>query len=86
MRHLKLLCMCAMLLLSAAGFAQIQITGHVTDSQGETVIGANVSVKGTTNGTITNVDGNFTLTVDNTNGILVVSYIGYKTEEIKMGG
>lgn len=86
MRHLKLLCMCAMLLLSAAGFAQIQITGHVIDSQGETVIGANVSVKGTTNGTITDVDGNFTLTVDNTNGTLVISYIGYKTEEIKMGG
>ncbi|WP_455674581.1 SusC/RagA family TonB-linked outer membrane protein [Phocaeicola sp.] len=86
MRHLKLLCTCAMLLLSAVAFAQSQITGHVADATGEAVIGANVTVKGTTNGTITDFDGNFTLDVDNKNGTLVVSFIGYKTIDVKMAG
>ena len=48
------------------------------------VIGANVMVKGTTNGTITDMDGKFSLEVDK-NAILVVSYIGYANQEIKVG-
>lgn len=64
--------------------AQIKkITGTVLDSQGETVIGANVLVKGTTNGTITDVNGTFSL--DAAEGdILQVSYIGYNTQEITL--
>lgn len=58
------------------------IKGTVTDKSGEPVIGANVSIKGTTNGTITDLDGGFTL--NNAQGTLVVSFIGYKSQEIKI--
>ena len=86
MRHLKFLCTCAILLLSSAGiFAQTQITGHVADTKGEAIIGANVTVKGTTNGTITDFDGHFMLSVDDRNGTLAVSFIGYKTKDVKIG-
>lgn len=57
------------------------ISGKIVDSKGETIIGANVMEKGTTNGTITDFDGNFSLNVS-PNGILVISYIGYKSQEI----
>jgi len=57
------------------------ITGTVKDTTGETVIGANVVVKGTTTGTITDMDGKFTLTVPE-NGVLLISYIGYLEQEI----
>ena len=57
------------------------LKGAVKDQNGEPVIGANVVVKGTTNGTVTDVDGNFTLEVSNTD-VLLVSFIGYMTREI----
>ena len=57
------------------------LKGAVKDQSGEPVIGANVVVKGTTNGTVTDVDGNFTLEVSNTD-VLLVSFIGYMTREI----
>ncbi|MDR1330641.1 MAG: TonB-dependent receptor [Tannerella sp.] len=65
-----------------------RITGTVTDVSGETIIGANIIEKGSTNGTVTNVDGQFTLTVAES-AVLQVSYIGYITQEISvssMGG
>lgn len=52
-----------------------KLTGQILDNHGEPVIGANVLVKGTTNGTITDIDGNFSLEVPQ-NGTLIVSYIG----------
>ena len=58
------------------------ISGMVKDSNGEPIIGASVLEKGTTNGTITDLDGNFTLSVSS-NAVLQISYIGYKTLEIK---
>ena len=61
-----------------------KITGTVLDATGMPVIGANVMVKGTTNGTITDMDGKFSLEVDN-NATLVVSYIGFANQEIKVG-
>lgn len=61
-----------------------KISGTVKDPGGEPVIGANVVVKGTTNGTITDVGGKFSLEVSN-NAILLVSYIGYNLMEIKVG-
>lgn len=57
------------------------ITGKVTDKNGEPIIGANVLVKGTTNGTVTDVDGNYTLDVPQ-NSVLQISYIGYLTQEL----
>lgn len=61
-----------------------KITGVITDSNGEPVIGANVMVKGTGNGTITDVDGNFHLDVQS-NDVLEISYIGYTTQRITVG-
>lgn len=61
-----------------------KITGTVLDATGMPVIGANVMVKGTTNGTITDMDGKFSLEVDK-GATLVVSYIGFANQEIKVG-
>ncbi|MCI6049688.1 SusC/RagA family TonB-linked outer membrane protein [Phocaeicola plebeius] len=60
---------------------QKAISGKVVDSKGESIIGANIMEKGTTNGTITDFDGNFNLNVA-ANAVLQISYIGYKTQEI----
>ena len=60
---------------------QIQVIGNVQDSQGEPIIGAYVVVKGTVNGVMTDLDGNFQLTTD-ADALLVVSFIGYQTREV----
>ena len=60
--------------------------GVVKDAMGETVIGASVVVKGTTNGTITGIDGDFTLSGVSEGSILVISYVGYVTQEVKFNG
>lgn len=86
MGNLKFLLSCFMLLMSVVAFAQNQVTGHVADATGEPIIGANVTVKGTTVGTITDIDGNFTLEVGSTDGTLVVSFIGYKSAEAAIKG
>ena len=64
----------------------IRFTGTVIDEAGIPVIGANILVKGTTNGTITDMDGRFTLINVPENAILVVSYIGYLDREIPVSG
>lgn len=62
-----------------------QVSGVVIDGTGETVIGASVLEKGTTNGTITDLDGKFILTV-NENAVLQISYVGYATQEVSVNG
>ena len=63
-------------------FAQISVSGNVeAGDDGSAVIGANITIKGTTTGTITDFDGNFSLTA-NPGDILVVSYMGYQTQEL----
>src|SRR5690554_277488 len=57
------------------------ISGKIVDEQGEPVIGANIMEKGTTNGTVTDYDGHFSLNVDE-NAVLQVTYIGYLTQEV----
>lgn len=61
-----------------------QITGTIVDSNGDPVAGANVIVKGTTNGTITDMDGNFAMDAD-AKSVLNISYIGYLTKEMPVG-
>ncbi|WP_308777644.1 TonB-dependent receptor [uncultured Bacteroides sp.] len=63
----------------------ITINGIVKDSTGEGIIGANVLQKGTTNGTVTDLDGNFTLTVPDKNAVLVFSFLGYVSQEVIVG-
>lgn len=62
-----------------------QVTGVIVDTGGDPVIGANVVEKGTTNGTITDLDGHFTLDVHDAS-VLQVSYIGYDTQEVPATG
>ena len=90
-----------LLLLSGAGFAYaaegvstdvaeitqqgVTVKGVVTDAKGEPIIGATVTEKGTKNATVTDYDGNYSLTVANRNATLVVSYIGFIAQEVKAG-
>lgn len=73
-------------LLPLWAYAQsITVKGTVKDNTGEPVIGASVVQKGTSNGIVTDIDGNFTLNVPS-NSTIVVSFIGYKTQEIPVAG
>lgn len=76
------------LLISTSLFAQggkIDISGTVTDHTGEPLIGASILEKGTTNGTITNIDGQFKLSVG-TASTITCTYVGYKTQTIPVNG
>ncbi|MBR6980600.1 MAG: TonB-dependent receptor [Prevotella sp.] len=63
----------------------VTVTGVVKDEKGEPIIGATVIEKGTKNATVTDIDGNYSLNVSNRNAILVVSYIGFTSQEVKAG-
>ncbi len=65
---------------------KITLTGNVKDTTGEPLIGVNVTVKGTAVGSITDADGNFSISNIDSNAIISISYIGYKTQEIKLNG
>ena len=84
-RVVKLALLFAFLIPLSSLAQNIQLTGTVTDTTGETVIGASVLEKGTTNGVITNIDGNFSLNVS-PKAIIVISYVGYTTQEIPLNG
>src|SRR5580700_288068 len=64
----------------------IDVHGRITDSTGMPIQGASVTIKGTKKGTTTDVDGNFTLKNVPDNATLTVSFVGYDTREIKLGG
>lgn len=61
----------------------VSVKGQVLDGDGIPVIGASILEKGTTNGVITDIDGNYSLNVSSKNAVIVISYIGYKTVELK---
>jgi TonB-linked SusC/RagA family outer membrane protein len=64
---------------------ELAVSGKVTDGSGDALPGVNVIEKGTSNGTTTNVDGQFNLTVQGENSTLVFSFIGYKSQEVSVG-
>lgn len=80
--------MMSLILASGAAFAQGKtVTGKVTDTQsGEALPGVNVVVKGTSQGTITDVDGKYSLQISSDDDVLIFSFIGYKREEIAVAG
>lgn len=80
-----MVCLIGMLLPMCMFAQQITVQGIVKDQTGEMVIGASVMEKGTTNGTITGIDGDFSLNMSS-NGTLVVSFVGYKTQEVQVKG
>ena len=77
----RLLMMLAVMFFALDVSAQATINGHVKDETGEGVIGASVMVKGTSNGTVTDFDGNFSLKCK-TGATLVITYIGYNPQEL----
>ncbi len=85
----QLVC-CLMLLLgllcSAGTYAQTKVTGKVVDAQGLALPGVSILVKGTTTGTVTGTEGDYTLNVQNRNATLVFSYIGYISQETALNG
>lgn len=80
----------ALLVLMQAGLAvfaqQITVTGHVTDSQGDPVAWADVYQKGTQNGTATDDNGYYSITVSSSDAVLVASFIGYQNSELAVEG
>lgn len=79
---MMLLVFCPLLARAESGIA---VSGTVQDAQKEPLIGVSILVQGTSQGTITDVDGHFYLTVPNKKSVLEVSYVGFKTQEIKVG-
>lgn len=75
----------ALLLIGVQAFAQSAVSGKVTDESGEPCVGANVLIKGTTTGTMTDLDGNYSLTDVRKGAILVFSSIGYTSQEVRLG-
>ncbi len=73
-------------LCGVASAQTLKIKGNVSDQHGESVIGAGVVEKGTTNGVTTDMDGNFTLEVSSAKATLQISSLGYVTQEIAVGG
>ncbi|WP_411031848.1 SusC/RagA family TonB-linked outer membrane protein [Spongiimicrobium sp. 3-5] len=86
MKKLKLLLALLVMGVSTASWAQAQVTGIVVDNANVPLPGANVVEKGTTNGVVTDFDGNFAISVNDSNATLVVSYIGFETSEIVLDG
>ncbi|MBN1119069.1 MAG: TonB-dependent receptor [Bacteroidales bacterium] len=73
--------------LYAFGYAQgINVTGQVTSNGEEALPGVSIVIKGTTTGVITDLDGNYSITVPDANAVLVYSFLGYITEEIQVNG
>ncbi|SHM75654.1 TonB-linked outer membrane protein, SusC/RagA family [Cyclobacterium lianum] len=65
---------------------QISVAGNVTDPSGESVPGVNILEKNTSNGTVTDMDGNYELTVSSRDAVLVFSFIGFETQEVSVNG
>jgi len=82
----QLMFLALMALCTSSAFAQKTVSGTVVDATGESVIGASVIVKGTSTGTVTDFDGNFTIQKVPENATLVISYVGYRTQNVAVAG
>ena len=86
MKHFKHVLFAALLFCFASAIGQIKITGTVVDEANEGLPGASILVKGTSNGTDTNLDGKFELLAVSESGTIVISYLGYQTKEVAYSG
>ncbi|MFN6062862.1 MAG: carboxypeptidase-like regulatory domain-containing protein, partial [Bacteroidota bacterium] len=84
-RVLQLVCMLAFF-LPLGLFAQVKVSGIVLDKDKEPLIGVSILVKNTVQGTVTDVDGSYSLAVQDANATLVFSYTGFTSQEIALGG
>lgn len=83
LRRLMTMLLC---FVTISAMAQVTVRGVVSDPTGEPLIGASVVEKGKQNGTVTDIDGKFQIKVPNANATITVSYVGYLTQDIKLGG
>lgn len=78
-----------MLLFALVGFVcnaqEIAVRGRISEDSGQPLIGATVALRGTSSGSVTDTDGNFSITVPSESAVLIISYIGYVTQEITVG-
>ena len=77
-----------LLLFLFSGFLYSQerkITGTIVDNTGAPLLGVSVAIKGTTTGTITDIEGNFTLKIPGNDAVLVATYIGYADQQVEVG-
>jgi len=82
MKNFKNLLFVALFFVTATVLGQSKITGTIVDETNQSLPGASVMEKGTTNGTQTDFDGKFTLNAKSNSGVLVISFIGYKSKEV----
>lgn len=81
-----LLTVTSIFLFTFGAFSQTKVSGKVADSKGSPLIGVNVVIENNRQGTTTNADGEFTLTVPNKNVVIEFSYVGYQTQKISLDG
>ena len=82
----KCIALLCLVQVGLAAFAQQTVTGHVTDSQGDPIPWADVYQKGTTNGTVTDDSGYYSITVNSSEAVLVANFIGYQSAELPVDG
>ncbi|WP_321345316.1 TonB-dependent receptor [uncultured Draconibacterium sp.] len=75
-----------MCVLSQNSFAQTMVKGSVTEANGDPLIGASVTIKGKLTGTVTDINGNYSISIENNDAVLIFSFIGYSTQEIAVEG
>jgi len=85
MKIKNLLSLVCLLLVSQIVLAQKTVSGTVKSPDGEALIGVNIVVKGTSEGTVTDVDGKYSISISDENAVLVFSFVGYKQQEITVG-
>ena len=82
----KFILLGALMFLSVPIFAQMQVSGTVKDNTGELLPGVTIVVKGTSQGTVTDIDGSYSLSVPDAQSILVFSFVGMETAEVNTDG
>ena len=83
---MRALALTLLMMVSTALYAQVTVSGVVTETTGDPVIGCTVREKGTTTGTITDIDGNYSIRVSSANATLLFTYVGMEDQEVKIAG
>lgn len=84
MKRLNLIILCLLLGIGSAIAQTLKVEGKIVEETGGPIVGATIMIKGTTQGVTSDVDGNFTIVVPNNQAVLVVSFVGYEKQEVKV--
>ena len=82
---MKLFLLFITLFITSFSYAQQNVTGTVTDDTGETIPGATILELNSSNGVVTDIDGNFSISVSGSDAILRISFLGFETQDITVG-